>query len=131
MGMHYEYDPWFLSKIKQPNDTIILWEVTQKLGELFYAQIQAFEKIFRQPSGFYDMKTDVILLTEPAKLKALIEAMLAYWRSSYPLVQLMFNLPIQMLLVLYRRALGEWLPAPAELMANIEQIEIAMGRRSG
>lgn len=127
MGMHYEYDPGFLLETNK-RETVILWEVTQNPGKLFYAQIQAFEKMFRQSSGFYDMKTDVILLTEPAKLKALIEAMLAYGRSSYPLVQLMFNLPIQMLLVLYQRAVGEWLSAPAELMATIEQIESAMGR---
>ncbi len=127
MGMHYEYDPWLLAETKQRNAPIVLWQVTQKPGKLFYAQLEAFEKIFRQPSDFYDTKADVILLTEPTKLKALIEEMLTYWSpTSYPLTPLMFNLPIQMLLVLYRRAMGEWLPAPAALMENIEEVEHTM-----
>ncbi|MBM7841593.1 hypothetical protein [Herpetosiphon giganteus] len=124
--MHYEYDPWYFAETKQRNAAIVLWQVTQNPGKLFYAQIEAFEKIFRQASGFYDTKADIILLTEPANLKALIEAMLAYWGSAYPLTPLMFNLPIQMLLVLYRRAIGEWLPAPAALMDTIEGVADAM-----
>ncbi len=126
MGMHYEYDPWYFAETKQRNASIVLWQVTQNLGKLFSAQIEAFEKIFRQASGFYDTKADIILLTEPANLKALIEAMLAYWGSASPLTPRMFNLPIQMLLVLYRRAIGEWLPAPAALMDTIEGVADAM-----
>ena len=129
MGMAYEYDPWFLAETFEEGDNILLWEVGLNAGQLFFAQIQAFEKIFNQSSGFYVTLADDIVLNQPAQLKALIEAMLGYYNStSHPLRPLLFDTSIQILLVLYRRALGEWLPAPTELMANIESIEIAMGR---
>lgn len=127
MGMDYEYDPWFFDQTGKEGRNILLWEVGLNAGQLFFAQIQAFEKIFNQPSGFYTYLSGDVILNQPAQLKALIEAMLASWHpTSYPLTPRMFNLPIQMLLVLYRRAIGEWLPAPAALMDTIEQVEAVM-----
>ncbi|MCA0354893.1 MAG: DUF6086 family protein [Chloroflexi bacterium] len=130
MGMDYEYDPWFLAETSEEGSNILLWTVLIEFGQLFYAQIQAFEKMFCQPSGFYTYSAGDVILNQPTQLKALIEAMLSYYNSTkhYSLRPLLFDTPIQILLVLYRRALGEWLPAPAELMANIEAVEIAMGR---
>ncbi|GAA5526648.1 hypothetical protein Hgul01_00424 [Herpetosiphon gulosus] len=129
MGMAYEYDPWFLAETSEEGDNILLWQVGLNAGQLFFAQIQAFEKMFRQPSGFYTYSAGDVILNQPAQLKALIEAMLGYYNSTnHPLRPLLFDTSIQILLVLYRRAIGEWLLAPAELMATIEQIEIAMGR---
>ena len=130
MGMVYRYDPKFFTEIDNEADRRTLWEVGLNAGQLFSAQIQAFEKIFNQSSGFCDTQADEVYLLDAVKLKALIEAMLGYYNSTkhYSLRPLLFDTPIQILLVLYQRAIGEWLPAPAELMATIEQIEIAMGR---
>ncbi|MBM7841594.1 DUF6086 family protein [Herpetosiphon giganteus] len=127
--MDYEYDPWFLDQTGKEGCNILLWEVGLNAGQLFFAQIEAFEKIFNQPSGFYTYLSGDVILHQPAYLKALIEAMLDYYNATrHPLRPILFDSSIQILLVLYQRAMGEWLPAPAALMATIEQIEIAMGR---
>ncbi|WP_124033379.1 DUF6086 family protein [Herpetosiphon llansteffanensis] len=125
--MDYEYDPWFLSETLEEGRNILLWEVGLNAGQLFFAQIQAFEKIFRQPSGFYTYLSGDVILNQPAQLKALIEAMLGYYNAtSHPLRPILFDSSIQILLVLYQRAIGEWLPAPAALMATIEEVEAVM-----
>ncbi|WP_152976679.1 DUF6086 family protein [Herpetosiphon geysericola] len=128
--MDYSYNPYFFTEAYGGINEITLWEVGLNAGQLFFAQIEAFEKIFNQHSGFYDTQADAIYLLDAGKLKALIDAMLGYYNAARhnPLRSILFDSSIQILLVLYKRAMGEWLPAPAALMDTIEQIEIAMGR---
>ncbi|MFD3165966.1 hypothetical protein [Herpetosiphon sp. NSE202] len=46
MGMVYRYDPGFFTEIDTEGDRRTLWEVGMNAGQFFFAQIEAFEKIF-------------------------------------------------------------------------------------